>query len=158
MGKAARPIFPALIVGLFVLLTIPCWAEAAPAPKTFGWRGNWTGLFPDAAPPVEWARIAKGVFAGTTCQAAKPAHRAPKSGQPVANGLLVKMSSYNRKGWWSFKFGEGGKDVRASCPPQSSNPAYAPYSSLKKQRAQVHLAGAIIDPSRLNSACARMRT
>jgi len=62
--------------------------DAPPEPRTYGWRGNWTGRFPDAQPPIEWGRIAKGVVAGMACQAARPAEGAPRSGQPVRDGLL----------------------------------------------------------------------
>ncbi len=45
-----------------VLAMAPC-ADAGP-PSTFGWRGNWTGLYPEADPPVEWSRQPEGVVAG----------------------------------------------------------------------------------------------
>ena len=76
--------FVILLAG--VLATSVCSGEEPL--KTFGWRGNWTGLFPDARPPLEWARIAKGAVAGMTCQAARPADDAPKSGQSAKDGLL----------------------------------------------------------------------
>ena len=76
----------------FACLAALAFATAAlaeePTAKTYGWRGNWTGLYPDATPPTEWGRIAKGVVAGTTCQAARPADGAPKSGQPLARGMI----------------------------------------------------------------------
>jgi len=85
MAKA----LPILLISFVALLQrTACPAGEAEAPKSFGWRGNWTGLFPDAEPPVEWARIAKGVVAGMSCEAAKPADGAPKSGQPVTGGLI----------------------------------------------------------------------
>jgi len=80
--------FPSGVAGLVALLAIPCLAADALAPGTVGWRGNWTGLYPNADPPVKWARIAKGVVAGMTCQAAKPADGAPKSGQPLTDAMI----------------------------------------------------------------------
>ena len=71
-----------------LLLAAVCQADDSPGAKTFGWRGNWTGLYPDANPPAEWGRIPSGVLAGLTCQAAKPADAAAKSGQPIEKGLL----------------------------------------------------------------------
>ena len=62
---------------------------AEPPPVTFGWRGNWTGLYPDATPVTEWSREPKGATAGMTCQAAKPAEGAAKSGRPLHKGLIV---------------------------------------------------------------------
>ena len=73
-----------LIVGLVPVSS--CFAEGAP--PTVGWRGNWTGLFPDADPPVQWARIAQGVVAGTTCQAARPADGSAKGGRALDQGLV----------------------------------------------------------------------
>ncbi|MCY3020820.1 MAG: PQQ-binding-like beta-propeller repeat protein [Planctomycetota bacterium] len=64
-------------------------AEETPAPSTYGWRGNWTGLYPDATPVTEWSREPKGPIWGLTCQAAKPADGAPKSGRPHDKGLIV---------------------------------------------------------------------
>jgi outer membrane protein assembly factor BamB len=49
-------------------------AAAAPAekPAPWGWRGDGTGLFPNADPPVKWGRIS-ATLKGLTTQAAKPA-------------------------------------------------------------------------------------
>src|SRR3954467_11996836 len=41
-----------------------------------GWRGDWTGRFPGATPPLEWSRRVKGITSEIKYQAAKP------SGQP----------------------------------------------------------------------------
>jgi hypothetical protein len=68
--------------------TSPATAATSPAPTTYGWRGNWTGLYPDCTAPAEWGRIAKGVTAGMTCQAARPAEGAGKSGMDVDRGLI----------------------------------------------------------------------
>ena len=85
-ASAARPLFIATVI---FALAAPFSAGQTPDPdKTYGWRGNWTGLFPEADPPLHWARIAKGVVAGMTCQAARPAESAPQSGQPVRDGLV----------------------------------------------------------------------
>jgi len=88
MNEMPRRLLPLVLAGLIMAVVRPAFAEDAPAPKTVGWRGNWTGLFPDADPPTQWARMAKGVAAGLTCQAARPADGAPKSGQPLDQGLV----------------------------------------------------------------------
>lgn len=87
MRKPALLLVPALLTAILLFGGAPCRGEEAPA-KTWGWRGNWTGLYPDADAPTEWGRIAKGVVAGTTCQAARPADGAPKSGQGLARGMI----------------------------------------------------------------------
>jgi outer membrane protein assembly factor BamB len=70
-----------------VMLAVACQAQEPVAATTYGWRGNWTGLYPDANPPVEWARIPSGVLSGLKCQVAKPTG-AGSSGQPVDKGLI----------------------------------------------------------------------
>ena len=84
MRRAAAWWCPAAAV---VLSAAVCLAEESPAAKTVGWRGNWTGVFPDAHPPTEWSRLAKGVVAGMTCQAARPAEGAAGGGKPLDAGL-----------------------------------------------------------------------
>ena len=63
-------------------------APSAASPGTHGWRGNWTGLYPKAAAPAQWGRIANGLLAGMTCQSAKPPKGGPQNGQPVKGGLV----------------------------------------------------------------------
>src|SRR4051812_36989929 len=44
-----------------------------PAPdRPVGWRGDWTGRFPGASPPIEWSRRAKGITSEIKYQAGKP--------------------------------------------------------------------------------------
>ncbi len=64
------------------------WAGDEPPQKTYGWRGNWTGLFPEADPPVEWGRKPVGVVSGLTVQAARPAGDAPAGLHPLTEGLI----------------------------------------------------------------------
>src|SRR5689334_3590950 len=44
--------------------------------RPVGWRGDWTGRFPGATPPMEWSRRVKGVTTEIKYQAGKP------SGEP----------------------------------------------------------------------------
>lgn len=46
-------------------------AAAGQVPASWGWRGDGTGLFPNADPPVKWGRIS-ATLKGLTTQAAKP--------------------------------------------------------------------------------------
>src|SRR5678815_105657 len=44
-----------------------------PAPdRPVGWRGDWSGRFPGASPPMEWSRRAKGLTSEIKYQAGKP--------------------------------------------------------------------------------------
>ena len=41
--------------------------------RPVGWRGDWTGQFPGAKPPMEWSRRIKGSTTEIRYQADKPA-------------------------------------------------------------------------------------
>ncbi|MHB1033075.1 MAG: outer membrane protein assembly factor BamB family protein [Pirellulales bacterium] len=77
-------------VALFVAVAVARAAEPGgqPSPATYGWRGNWTGIFPQADPPTQWRRVAKGLVSGMTCQSAKPADGASRGSQAVDEGLI----------------------------------------------------------------------
>ena len=72
----------------FLLLAPRAVSPGAEPPGTYGWRGNWTGLYPVSTAPAVWGRIANGPLAGMTCQSAKPPEAGPQSGQPVERGLV----------------------------------------------------------------------
>jgi outer membrane protein assembly factor BamB len=59
-------------------------APPLPRAEFSGWRGNGTGLYPDANPPAEWHRIPRGALDGLRCQAPPKAGKAPL----VKKGLL----------------------------------------------------------------------
>ena len=68
--------------------TSRCSAAEAPVSETYGWRGNWTGRFPEANPPVRCGRTAKGILAGLTYQAARPAEQSARGSQSIEDGLI----------------------------------------------------------------------
>lgn len=80
--------FPATALAICILGmgTASADDEGSPSPS-YGWRGNWTGLYPDADPPVSWGRIAKGIVDEATCQASKPTTNAA-SGIPLKDGFI----------------------------------------------------------------------
>jgi outer membrane protein assembly factor BamB len=62
-----------------------------PAPlsvATTGWRGDGTGKYPDATPPLEWGRVSKSMK-NLTWQIAKPAPSATKAEQSLAQGFVT---------------------------------------------------------------------
>jgi outer membrane protein assembly factor BamB len=64
-------------------------ATTAPAADpASGWRGNGTGLWPDARPPVEWHRLPRGALDGLRASAAPPAGDGPGDVSPLAKGLV----------------------------------------------------------------------
>jgi hypothetical protein len=54
-----------------------------------GWRGNWTGLWPDATPPLHWHRLPRGVLADLRASAGRPGKGHGAAGLPVRDGLVV---------------------------------------------------------------------
>jgi hypothetical protein len=53
-----------------------------------GWRGNGTGLWPDADAPVEWFRIPHGAMEGLRNSATMPADGQTEDAAPVQKGLI----------------------------------------------------------------------
>src|SRR5512136_3510271 len=91
---------------LLVLLLIgpPCLMPAAIAGETLGspgfkptperpvgWRGDWTGRFSGASPPMEWSRRVKGITGEIKYQAAKP------SGEPGRDSFPLEY--FTLKEW-----------------------------------------------------------
>lgn len=59
-----------------------------PEASVVGWRGNGTGSFPDAKPPITWRKVGTSV-ARLRCQAEKPKDEKP-SGISAANGAFTE--------------------------------------------------------------------
>lgn len=58
-----------------------------PSPeRPVGWRGDWTGKFPGATPPLEWGRWPKGPFKKLRCKVEKPSGE--PSGDPISHGFV----------------------------------------------------------------------
>jgi len=59
-----------------------------PTPEhPFGWRGDGTGSFPGATPPLEWYRRPRGAYNSIRVSAAKPKGAGPE-GQPLNMGMI----------------------------------------------------------------------
>ena len=63
----------------------PCVRRAAARPV--GWRGNWTGCFPAASPPVAWQRRSKSIVGEVLYSARKP------KGDDTAGALKPRSQS-----------------------------------------------------------------
>jgi hypothetical protein len=67
--------------------------NAPAAEPAAGWRGNATGLWPDAKAPIEWKRLAHGALEGMRAQADRPMlsseGKAPKAPK-VRKGLIAE--------------------------------------------------------------------
>jgi outer membrane protein assembly factor BamB len=53
-----------------------------------GWRGNGTGLWPRAQPPLHWGRTPRGAMDGLRASAAKPRDKNPGEAPLVEKGLI----------------------------------------------------------------------
>jgi len=74
----------ASVVAMWCLswLAVPVVAEA---PRPMGWRGDGTGKYPQADPPVTWGRVSKAVK-GLRFQARRP--KEGDVGQPMPDGVV----------------------------------------------------------------------
>src|SRR5262245_63975068 len=69
----------------FLMLTP---TSALAADPVSGWRGNQTGLWPDAKPPLEWHHSPRGALDGMRASAAPPKGKEPGASPSVLKGLL----------------------------------------------------------------------
>jgi len=74
----------AAIALLWLWLAGPVVGAALPT----GWRGNWTGRFPDASPPRRWRQVST-LMAGLRCSAARPKGDGPE-GAPAYCGAVTE--------------------------------------------------------------------
>jgi outer membrane protein assembly factor BamB len=51
--------------------------------RPVGWRGDWSGRFPGATPPIEWSRRVKGITAQIKYQADKPSGQSADDARPL---------------------------------------------------------------------------
>jgi outer membrane protein assembly factor BamB len=51
--------------------------------RPIGWRGDWTGRFPGATPPIEWSRRLKGITAEIAYQADRPSGTPGAKSRPL---------------------------------------------------------------------------
>jgi outer membrane protein assembly factor BamB len=80
----------AVILGVAITGAPRLPAAEKDAPAAIGWRGNLTGLFPDAKVPVEWSLVSTGAGEGMKSAAMIPAGGSDKEAVPVVGGLLRK--------------------------------------------------------------------
>ncbi len=57
-----------VLVGCLISIATP----GSAVEPTSGWRGNRTGLWPEAKTPIEWFRIPHGAIEGLRCRASRP--------------------------------------------------------------------------------------
>lgn len=73
-------------LGLALLVQSLCLAD--PTDAFNGWRGNGTGLWPDAHPPLQWSRIPQGVTADLRSSADRPDDKTLAAAQPLPHGII----------------------------------------------------------------------
>ncbi|HKA06946.1 MAG TPA: PQQ-binding-like beta-propeller repeat protein [Gemmataceae bacterium] len=77
----------ARFVHLALFTVLPAATSNAAEPVS-GWRGNTTGLWPDADPPIEWHRIPRGALEGMRASADRPKGKDLGDAPLVAKGLM----------------------------------------------------------------------
>jgi len=60
-------------------------ATAGATTKVVGWRGDGSGRYPDARPPLRWGRVARSILA-LRAQADRP--KPEQTGRPIADGVV----------------------------------------------------------------------
>lgn len=76
------------IMRLLALILLTASFPLFAAEPTSGWRGNGTGLWPDATPPLEWHRLPLGAMEGMRDSADAPKGKEPGDAPLVLKGLV----------------------------------------------------------------------
>src|SRR5262245_51123959 len=84
-GVSITEVLVAIALLLEICLTTQTSWAADPAS---GWRGNATGLWPDANPPLEWGRTPRGALDGSRASPSRPSSDEPGKAALVEKGLL----------------------------------------------------------------------
>lgn len=71
-----------------VIAATSCLTLIRAAEPTSGWRGNRTGLWPEAQTPIEWSRIPQGAIEGLRCRSNRPADAEAGDSTVVEKGLI----------------------------------------------------------------------
>jgi outer membrane protein assembly factor BamB len=79
-----------LVLPFLVLPVWAVWSTAAEAQIANGWRGNGTGLWPEARPPLEWARTPRGIAGALRARADRPPNddKSIDDSVPLENGIV----------------------------------------------------------------------
>ena len=77
-----------LLTAVLILAMVPCLLAEDKPVGTRGWRGNWTGLYPDAQVPAEWSNVSTGPMQTMKCTTTQPADGSDKDAVPVEQGLV----------------------------------------------------------------------
>lgn len=113
--------FGHIVAMSFLLLALAPVARAAEgavaaSQPAYGWRGNLTGLFPQAQVPAEWSNVSAGPAEGMKCTTTQPADGGgDKDAAPVTKGLV---------GQWlvigPFTVADGSKDFDRELVPDEA--------------------------------------
>ena len=86
-----RMVLSLLAVSASIVFTVDVRAQQkTDGPVSIGWRGNGTGLYPDATVPAEWSYVSTGPVEGMKCAAEIPADGSDRGAVPVVGGLPMK--------------------------------------------------------------------
>src|SRR5579862_1225065 len=89
ISSAAMLVFSGLLLSSSIVRAndVPLGAaDFKPSPEhPYGWRGDGSGCFPGATPPLHWGSVSKGVK-GLRAQATKP--KDGDTGKPIPDGII----------------------------------------------------------------------
>ncbi len=75
------------VLAVLVLATVPC---RAAEPTVVGWRGDWTGRYPQADVPTTWERRSKSPATELSTAAKKPAGATADGATPISEGFIAQ--------------------------------------------------------------------
>lgn len=75
-----------VVAGLMMAFALGAFAQDRAARTSIGWRGDGSGVYQKAEPPIHWQRVSKAV-AALRVQAEPPKDEEP-SGQPMPDGVI----------------------------------------------------------------------
>jgi outer membrane protein assembly factor BamB len=82
------PIIRVVAAVCAVLVLAPAARAGEATQPAYGWRGNLTGLFPQAQVPAEWSNVSTGPAEGLKCTTTQPAGGGDKDAAAVTKGLV----------------------------------------------------------------------
>ncbi|MFB3894566.1 MAG: PQQ-binding-like beta-propeller repeat protein [Phycisphaerae bacterium] len=89
MNRIGLALYLALCLALYLAIGATTAVAQENAPAGYGWRGNWTGLFPDARVPAQWSNISTGPVQGMKCTTTQPADGSDKDAVPITKGMVT---------------------------------------------------------------------
>ena len=89
-------LFPAIVLLAGAAIS----GQAQEKPKSWGWRGDGSGVYPEATPPIAWSHKSKELQ-GLSCQAEKPNPDSKRARSDLSDGVIKEwlvLGPFDAKG------------------------------------------------------------